>query len=186
LASYTRTSKGCNTPSGRTGTDPNNPFMVGSGGRRRAQYLRIAQRVSDPRVVEVSNPQVVPPGSNVAAIDARTELDTEGYLAPQEPGFRHTYATYQDMVGRTRTRILGLKIRRPQGRVGSSPTVPTESKLLQKRGKIVPFGSPSWRLPAPVDTVLTPVVGRNVDSGSQVGQKKQRRGFHRQAQGRQV
>ena len=73
----------------------------------------------------VLNLHVVPPGSNAAAIDVRTELDTERYLAPQEPGFRHTYATYQDMVGRARTWVLGLKIRVLRRSVGSSPTAPT-------------------------------------------------------------
>lgn len=41
----------------------------------------------------VLNLHVVTPGSNAAAIDVRTELDTERYPAPQEPGFRHIYAT---------------------------------------------------------------------------------------------
>jgi hypothetical protein len=69
----------------------------------------------------VLNRHVVPPGSNAAAIDVRTELDTERYLAPQEPGFRHTYATYQDMVGRARTWVLGLKIRVLRRSVGRVP-----------------------------------------------------------------
>ena len=41
------------------------------------------------------------------------------------PGFRHTYATYQDMVGRARMWVLGLKIRILKRSVGSNPTAPT-------------------------------------------------------------
>jgi hypothetical protein len=111
--------------------------MVGSGRRRASAILGTTQCVSDPRVVAVLNPQVVPPGSNVAAIDARTGSDLEGCPTPQEPGFS-AYLRYIPGHGRTHPEV-GSRTQNPvvrEHRVGSSSTSGTFQHVAPLRDQL--------------------------------------------------